>query len=821
MKYPRDEIRNDFRTMRPLFQRILIQLAFIVDKTKEKGMRRLFLKKCMVLPGVLFLMLPLTALSQPWPGQVVQGNARRYRESLFLQTDRDIYISGEKVWFKVYKLNAGDGTPDNYSRVVYLELLNRSGYPVNQIRIAIKKASAASGFRLSDTLSTGKYLLRAYTNWMKNFSQSEFAFKTISVFNPGQAPEDIYRKDPETDTLFFFPEDGKYVAGINTKVRVSACNALHDPLPVSGALINREGDTVCAVSTPGNGPGFFSFIPRIGEQYRFIYQDATGNKNTYLPGTIDSAGIKLIAKTEHNPSFLDFSVVSSPARQTGACYLFVRKGGIYQLLRSIEPAKDRNFTLKKKRLPEGISEIILADKNGDIRSVRRIYNPPEDRILIGVRFDKKSYGPRERVRVTIRTTRGTSTPVKANLTVAIAKSGLINETRNNIRDRDAFRTFFLSGITDTRHINIRDFPDLLPFGPFDKEVSDILRFHPIHYYPELENKLISGKITDFSSGVPLRRAEIFFSYVDKTARCRIFSTDSSGNFFININETGSRELVIQPYQSEIKNYYVELRQDFLPGAHHPLPGSYFPDTSRLKILENAVLTKQIEDIFSSGRAGSENPEKYRYYSFYGEPVHRVVLSDYIPLSDVREVLKEIVPWVSVHKRKGKTVFRMYSDIMDIPLSDPLVLVDGTPFTDLDQLLKVPASGIQAIDVINLRYFFGRHVFNGIIHFITTKGNMEPLELDPGIFRVDYPVLDRPRIARFPEYHTETVPDRRRPDFRNTLYWNPNLETGDDGTVTFEFYTSDEPGDYRVFVEGISPDGITGKSSYRLKVIPGQ
>jgi len=770
-----------------------------------------------MLPGVFFLMLPHTALSQIVPGQVVQNNARRYRESLFLQTDRDIYIPGETVWFKVYKLNACDGTPGNFSRVVYLELLNRSGYPVNQIRIAINKASAASGFRLSDTLSTGKYLLRAYTNWMKNFSQSEFAFKTISVFNPDQAPADIYREDPETDTLFFFPEDGQYIAGTNTKVRFNAYNALQDPLPVSGALVNREGDTVCAVSTPGKRPGFFSFIPRIGEQYRFICQDATGRKTTDLPGKIDSAGIKLIAKKEYDESFLDFSIVSSPALQAGTCYLFVHKGGIYRFLRSIKPAKDKDFNLEKKLLPEGISEIILADKNGAIRSVRRIYIPPEDSILIGIRFDKKSYGPRERVSVTIHTTRGTFSPIKANLTVTIAKSGLIKNTRKNIRDRDAYQAYFLAGITDTRDINIHDFPDLLPFEPFDTGDADILNLHTIHYYPELENKLISGKITDFSSG-PMRRSEIFFSYVDKTARCRIFSTDSTGSFFININETGSRELVIQPYAYDMKNYYVELRQDFLPGAQHPLPGSYFPDTSQLTILENAVLTKQIKDIFSSGRTGSENPERYHNYNFYGEPVHRVVLSDYIPLSDVREVIKEIVPWVSVHKRKGKTIFRMYSDVKDTPLSDPLVLVDGTPFTDLDQLLKLPASGIQAIDVINLRYFFGSHIFNGIIHFITTKGNLEPLELDPGIFRVDYPILDRPRKARFPEYHTETDPSLERPDFRNTLYWNPDLETGDDGTVTFAFYTSDEAGEYTVFVEGISPDGITGKTRYRLNVI---
>lgn len=40
------------------------------------------------------------------------------------------------------------------------------------------------------------------------------------------------------------------------------------------------------------------------------------------------------------------------------------------------------------------------------------------------------------------------------------------------------------------------------------------------------------------------------------------------------------------------------------------------------------------------------------------------------------------------------------------------------------------------------------------------------------------------------------------DTRSTVYWNPGIVTGADGTATFSFYTSDMAGDYTITVEGL-------------------
>ena len=58
---------------------------------------------------------------------------------------------------------------------------------------------------------------------------------------------------------------------------------------------------------------------------------------------------------------------------------------------------------------------------------------------------------------------------------------------------------------------------------------------------------------------------------------------------------------------------------------------------------------------------------------------------------------------------------------------------------------------------------------------------------------------------------------RLPDFRNTLYWNPSIQTDDQGRGTVRFYASDAVGKYEVRVEGVSESGWLGSATEVLRV----
>ena len=75
------------------------------------------------------------------------------------------------------------------------------------------------------------------------------------------------------------------------------------------------------------------------------------------------------------------------------------------------------------------------------------------------------------------------------------------------------------------------------------------------------------------------------------------------------------------------------------------------------------------------------------------------------------MIKEIVPQVSVRIKDGKSSLWVDNGIDDQQFNTrPLVLVDGVPFDDVDQILNISIRELERIEVINLRYVLdGRYV----------------------------------------------------------------------------------------------------------------
>jgi len=69
------------------------------------------------------LSLPAQSVNVDIPAKFRLFTGNHYVEKLYLHTDRDVYLTGETIWFKV---NCLDGTclkPSDLSKVVYVELM--------------------------------------------------------------------------------------------------------------------------------------------------------------------------------------------------------------------------------------------------------------------------------------------------------------------------------------------------------------------------------------------------------------------------------------------------------------------------------------------------------------------------------------------------------------------------------------------------------------------------------------------------------------------------------------------------------------------------
>lgn len=574
--------------------------------------------------------------AQTRPDNTDNYSAGGYTENLDVRTDRDIYISGEQIWLKIYKLSGLTGCPDNLSKIVYVELLDTQFNPLNQIKVMVEGTSGSAYLRLSDTLTSGNYLIRAYTKWMLNSTADRDVYKPIFIINP-------------------------------FKKVFNLLSSSYDP--------NQEN---------GNFP--------------------------------------------------------------------------------------------------------LTENHGSVNSHEE--KDPDNQINIKINPMQGLYGQRERVQIDINATDKSGKPVDADMFVSVVRSPLV----------------FSEGMND--------FPGFL-----SDTLSGSFR-RPQGRLPEIEGEFVTGTIRYISSGEPLQNAEISLSFVGKTDRCRFSRTNYNGEFlFVVKDQFGPGEIVIQPLSKNIRDVYVELDQPFSTVFDDYTYQFPVIDSSRLEGINKAIIGTQVGSVYDQlGKKTDLPAENTRIATFYGTPSRRVKMADFIELTDIREVVKELLPEVAVYRKNKDIGLKVISkNPFELFENQAIVLVDGVPVHDVEALLKVPSKEFEYIDIIDAKYYYKDFIFEGIVNFVTNKGNGSVIEPGNSVFRQIFDGAQDKSGFFMPDYSSDSLKTSTVPDFRNTIFWDPSVKTGSKGRTQVQFYTSDEGGTYTIVIGGITADGKRGMCMIPLKI----
>ncbi|MDR2130069.1 MAG: hypothetical protein LBP56_02680 [Odoribacteraceae bacterium] len=144
----------------------------------------------------LLLLLPATGLSIAWMATsfekdvLAKFTAHVYaipHEKLYMHTDKSVYVTGEKVWFRAYLVNARDHAPGGvYSRFIYADLVDQRDSLVARVKVAGRGDTACfHGYLpLPRSLPQGNYCLRGYSYYMQNDGDDFLFKKQIRVINP-------------------------------------------------------------------------------------------------------------------------------------------------------------------------------------------------------------------------------------------------------------------------------------------------------------------------------------------------------------------------------------------------------------------------------------------------------------------------------------------------------------------------------------------------------------------------------------------------------------------------------------------------------------
>jgi hypothetical protein len=105
-------------------------------------------------------------------------------EKVHLHLDKSYYTAGDTIWFKGYTVVGPLHQLSAISHVLNVELINGSNKIVKALKLAMPNGITNGDIILPDSLTAGTYHVRAYTNWMRNYSTAYFYNTAIKVANP-------------------------------------------------------------------------------------------------------------------------------------------------------------------------------------------------------------------------------------------------------------------------------------------------------------------------------------------------------------------------------------------------------------------------------------------------------------------------------------------------------------------------------------------------------------------------------------------------------------------------------------------------------------
>ncbi|HTJ12094.1 MAG TPA: hypothetical protein VL547_08715 [Dinghuibacter sp.] len=738
-------------------------------------------------------------------------------EKVFVQTDKDYYLCGELCWFKCYDVSAANRKPLSLSRVAYVEILDARGKPALQAKISLDAGSGAGSLYLPSTLASGVYTLRAYTRWMRNEPASYYFEKNISVINTRQALPAPPAKTPPAPRVAFFPEGGNLVDGIPSTIAFQATDAYGDPLDVTGVLIDDRGDTLQRVSPRAQGMGRFELTPQAGRRYRVRIGDTT----LALPDAY-AQGYVLHLDTAADGR-LRIAVRSTNA---GRVFLLVHSNASMEVAEAA-PLTDgqATFYVDPAKLEAGIAHLTVFNDDRQPVCERLWFKQPGDDHGLRLETDKLHYNTRSGVSVHVGAPAGLT---GTDLSVAAYRLDSLQSVPEQNIYNYLWLTSDLGGLVSHPGYYF-DHPEaldnlLLTRGWRRFRWEDVLKdTTPVFTYaPEYNGHLVTGRVVDTRSGAPGVNMEAYCSAPGNRTLFQTAISDSSGRVAFNFPDMfGTSQIVVQTNLATLDSFYrIDVDNPFSEiYPAYPLPAFAPPLDNPVTLTEHS-LSMQVQNAYAAMRSQSPFlPPAADTTAFYLHPDLTYMLDDYVRFTTMEEVLREYVQLVNVYRKGEHFHLWAYNGPAAQPFDeDPFILLDGVPIFNTDQFMKYDPLKLRRLEVLTRRYFLGGVFFTGLLNWTTYRGDLNGYQLDPHATALDYEGLQAKRTFYSPTYATNAQKASRLPDYRNVLYWDPQVSLPEKGDGVVRFFTSDLPGKYVLVVQGISAQGtpLYGETTFEVQ-----
>lgn len=321
-----------------------------------------------------------------------------------------------------------------------------------------------------------------------------------------------------------------------------------------------------------------------------------------------------------------------------------------------------------------------------------------------------------------------------------------------------------------------------------------------YYYPETNGISLTGRLKDSKTDKSLTNKIVNLSILGDCKEFMAVKTDSFGRFFFKLPDfKGVRDVFLNTETMVDSKSTILVDNDFCQNKISiPTPYIMLNDDEK-KVAYNFATNIQVGSHFLNKTQNDST--KYYDKPFYGVSRSKLVLDNYIQLPTIEDYIVELVPTLTVRKQQGRKNFKILSSQAEMNIYRPLVLLDMVAIDNPEKLLALAPQKISHIEIVDAAYVKGDIIYGGIISIFSKKGDFAGIDLPASGIFLDYHFWSDCSIN-----NTIQKPIDDKPDYRNTLLWDPYINLNTNNSAELSFYTADTQGKYIVVLRGVTNDG---------------
>jgi len=721
--------------------------------------------------------------------------SKNQTQKIFIHTNKDNFEINENIWFSVYVTNA-DFQPDSTNENIYTELISPESEIIYSRLLKLENGMAYADFPLPDSLQSGNYQIRAFTNLMKNYNSDFFFTKEIMINNPKnqKISKNLYLKSKKVNrkidnfSISFFPEGGEMVYGIESKIAFKATNYLGNGIEIYGYIKNKQNKVIAELKTEHNGIGTFLFTPDENQKYTYeVYYKNKKKTNSFAKEVLKYGYI--INIDQNNLDSIKVNVNANLFENNDTYYKT-----IYIIAQQQDEIKFRTVKILKNLKSEfyipidsfntGIVQLTLFNGKAEPRCERLFFVNRNN--FPTVEVDIENFSTTEKIKFKISNSEKKSEISYFSVSVLDTSE---NITSDNIL-ASMLLTSDLGGNIENPNYYFQDWNNLKSkqldlvmltngWRRFDwtKIMSD--KLDSLDFESE-KGITVSGKITKPFFELPAKYSTVTMTVLDSYNDVYKTKTDENGNYFFkNLYYNDTLNMLVEAISTKgKKNIIVNIDgYDTVSVDYSSFSQNFFKIYNRKNIIEEE---KTVKTETNSGLHGS--PDQVIYAD-----------KNSTRYSNVFEMIKSKAPGVDVRDDGAKIRGSGTTN------NEPLYLINDIP-VDANAVKSLSVNDVERVEIIKSMAksaIYGIRAKGGVIAIYTKEG----YNINRGWATLKLIAYYTPKEYYQPNFETENDSVKF-----SSIYWKPNVITDINGNAEINFKNPLQKSTFKIVLQGITESG---------------